>query len=106
MHGARGSLLRLRINMREGFNTDIKPIPDMYLLNISRREWHRRLFEKNTVEYLQYKKGMLESVIRKSVENGMSSMTYDDSLKLSYRIKALSVTTKELDFIFKPGDTT
>ena len=86
--------------MKHGFDTDVSPVPDHILLDVSVREWRRRILEKRLNEYLHWKKDHLQNRISEAVRGGLISMSYDDGLKLTYRIKSLSVVTKTLDAIY------
>ena len=86
--------------MKHGFDTDRSPVPDHLLLGVPVREWRRRVFEKPTNAYLSWKQDHLQRRIAEAVRGGLIKMSYDDGLKLTYRIKALSVVTKTLDDIY------
>jgi len=80
-------------------------IPDTLLLNVSHREYHRRVFEKCVPEYLTYKLRKLKDVIEHSVKDGLLVLSPNENLQLLHRLKALKTVQAELDYIYSTGKT-
>lgn len=75
------------------------PVPDTILLELSDREWYRRVTTLTVFEYAGYKLGKLKTLIDQMVEAGMGKLTHDESNKLTYRIRARDLVQREIDAV-------
>ena len=89
--------------MKYGFETNISPVPDNLLLDITLREYQRRSMEKTHFEYLIYKLGKLQDVNQSEVAKGLIEMSQNAQMRLMYRIKAIKVVQATIDTITGPG---
>ena len=86
--------------LRHGFHYfGSGPIPDTLLLELSDREWYRRVTTLTVFEYSGYKLAKLKTLIDHTVLPGLGSLTHDDSNKLNYRIRARDLTQREIDAV-------
>jgi len=90
---------------KHGFDYDGSGrIPDTLLLELSPREYYRRVSTKTVEEYAQYKLVKLELLIKESIVNGLSALSYNAGLRLTHRIKAVSSVQSEIGTIEKCKD--
>ena len=87
-----------------GFKTNKSPVTDNLLLEITRREWQRRAFEKTHFEYLVYKLEKLKELIKQTIdEKGLLKLSTMESLQLTYRQRAIKTVQTEIDGLTAAG---